>query len=142
MIGPHDADGIVLRVLGRTHPDAGDFWDGNWLRTTLDLAVGPFSGSVAANLRAEELAAFRKDLQRLYEAVEGHVVLSTMERWVELAIDGDGLGHVHVVGEVFDTAGAVGDSVRFHLDIDPTYLPRIIDSLMIIEATWPAVGAT
>jgi hypothetical protein len=37
-------------------------------------------------------------------------------------------------------AGRLGDSMRFRLDIDRTYLPPIIDALRAVENAWPILG--
>jgi hypothetical protein len=130
----------VLRVLGRAHPSATDFWDGNWLRTRIDAVAGDFSGGVTADVRADELADLRAQLDRLYRDGEGDASFTTLEYWINLEFHRDGLGHVQVRGEMFDMAGRMGNSLRFRLDLDQTYLPPIIDALEAVERAWPILG--
>jgi hypothetical protein len=140
VVGPRSTDCIVLTFLGRTHAGASDFWDGNWLRARLTATVRGFVGDVTADLRVDELADFRAQLERLYEVVEADAAFETMERWLDLQFHGDGLGHIEVTGEMYNQAGQMGDSLRFRLEIDRTYLPSIIDALQAVETEWPILG--
>ncbi len=37
VIGRSDSDCVAIKVLGRMHPGADDYWDGNWLAMPLTL---------------------------------------------------------------------------------------------------------
>lgn len=130
---------LAITVLSRMHPDSTDYWDGNWLVSPIDVAVGGFSGRVHAALRAEELRTFRKGLEKLYETLAGEAGLESMEDWIGLTCVGDGLGHVEVTGYVRDEPG-IGNRLTFHLSIDQTFLPGIIASLRGVEAAYPVLG--
>ncbi|MGW0809124.1 WapI family immunity protein [Nonomuraea sp. NPDC002799] len=81
------ADHVAIRVVGRMHPGATDFWDGNWLTSPVLVHVGGFNAKIDAGLRIEELRDFRVDLQRIYAEAQGRAVLSSMEHWVELIVE-------------------------------------------------------
>ena len=140
VIGNAETERLIIRVLDRAHPDADDYWDGNWLRTVLDVSAGYFAGSVAVDLRADELKDLREQLATLYEASEGEASFTTMENWVEILFHRDSLGHVQVRGEVSDNPGRMGNSLRFQYALDQTFLPPIIDALDAAEASWPVIG--
>ena len=140
VIGGTESERIGLSISGPLYSDATDYWDGNWLRAHIGATVGGFVGEVRCDMRTEEFARFRQQLERLYDDVEGDAELSTIEYWLTLRVDGDGLGQVHVDGELFDRVGRMGNSLRFGLDIDRTYLPPIIDALAEIESRWPIKG--
>ena len=64
LAGAPDGDHLSVRVTGRVHPDATDFWDANWLRAELSARGGAFRGAFAADLRADELQAFAGQLDK------------------------------------------------------------------------------
>src|SRR6266481_9165431 len=84
VVGDPPGDHLALRVLGRLHPGADDFWDGNWLATPIKAAVGGFQATVGASLRADELQTFRDALKGLHSALNGEAVLESMEKWLTL----------------------------------------------------------
>lgn len=144
VIGQTEYERVTIRVLGRMHPGADDFWDGNWLITPLTARVGAFRADVegrpAAGLRGDELKSFRQELQTLYERLDGRAELRSLEGWLSLDLVGDGVGHIRVEGEMQDRAGE-GNRLSFRLELDQTFLPPIIESLRAVEATYPLLGA-
>jgi hypothetical protein len=140
VIGGTEFERIEVAITGPPYPAATDYWDGNWLRARISANVGGFVGEVRCDMRTEEFARFRQQLERLYEEVEGDAEFSTLEYWLTLRVHGDGPGHVHVDGELFDRVGRMGNCLRFELEIDRTYLPPIIDALAEIESRWPIKG--
>ena len=136
------ADGgaeLRIRVVGRMHPGATDFWDGNWLVSPIDLVVGGFTGRAAAGLRSEELLRLREGLEMLYESLEGEATLESMEDWLHLTCRGDGRGHVEVLGTLVDQPG-VGNKLTFSLQTDQSFLPELIASLRKVESSYPVMG--
>jgi hypothetical protein len=118
----------------RSSADPGLSW--KWLTVTIELAVGPFRGSFqATGWRSETLSAFRSDLQRLYDTLEGEASSHPdCEGSLAVKMRGDGLGHIEISGEACADA-ACGPWLRFQLpDIDQTYLPGIISAVEEIES--------
>lgn len=138
-IGGGNAEYMAVTVSGRSHPDATDFWDGNWLNARADLRAGGFTGRVDGYLRAEELEQFRGSMAALYESLSGRAVFETMEDWLALTLTGDGKGHIATAGRLVDVPGT-GNELRFSLDLDQTYLPRIIGNLGSIVDAYPVRG--
>ena len=85
-------DAIVLRPLGRTHPGCIDYWDGNWLRTQIELRAGGIQGKIATDRRTDELAAFRDQLHAVYADLSGEARLVSLEDGIDLRAVGDGRG--------------------------------------------------
>ncbi len=139
VVGGSERERVAIRVLGRMHPGATDYWDGNWLLSPIEVAVGGFVGRAQAGLRTEELRSFREGLEKLYKTLEGEARLDSMEEWLSLDCRGDGLGHVEVRGSVRDEPG-VGNELTFRLSLDQTFLPPIITSLSGVEAVYPVLG--
>ena len=140
-VGDPAGDHISIRVLGRLHPGADDFWDGNWLATPIEAVVGNFQGKVGASLRAEELRSFRDALRILYTTLDGDAVLKSMEEWLTLRIAAASRGRLEVTGTLLDRPGD-GNQLIFKIDdLDQSYLPRIIDSLDEVEPFFPVLGS-
>jgi hypothetical protein len=132
-------DLVTVKILGRMHPGADDYWDGNWLLSPIEIQVGGFSGEVPAGLRSEELRRFREQLERLYRTLEGEARLESIEEWILLVCQGDGMGHINVKGFVRDRPG-IGNRLNFDLCFDQTHLPSLLDQLRKIEAAYPELG--
>jgi len=140
-VGDPSGDHISIRVLGRLHPGADDFWDGNWLATPIEAVVGKFQGKVGASLRADELRSFRDALRILYATLTGEAVLKSMEEWLTLRIAAASRGRLEVTGTLLDRPGD-GNQLIFKIDdLDQSYLPRIIDSLDEVETFFPVLGS-
>src|SRR5437870_411567 len=89
-----DGDFLTITLLGRSHPGATDYWDGNWLSASLGVAAGGFRGSVSGYLRAEEIAQFHEQFVRLQESLRGTAEFQTMEGWLSIRVTADGKGHM------------------------------------------------
>jgi len=140
-IGQPAGDHITIKALGRMHPDATDFWDGNWLNTLIVVSAGKFRAEVGASLRSDELAGFREGLQRIYAELRGTASLSSMEEWLSVDVAIESFGKLKVVGRLTDALGG-GNKLSFKIDdLDQSYLPEIIDALQEIEIRYPVVGS-
>jgi hypothetical protein len=135
------AEYVSFWVVGRGHPDSVDFWDGNWLVTSIEAAAGSFRGSVGASMRAEELRAFRKGLETIASQSTGEAVLRSMEEWITLQIRVSSTGRLHVSGDLRDQPGT-GNRLSFKLDTDLAIadLDAMIRSLRAIERSFPVLG--
>jgi len=141
VVGDPSGDHLSIRVLGRLHPGADDFWDGNWLATPIEATVGGFQGRVGASLRADELQAFRDALQGLHSALNGEAVLESMEKWLTLRVAATSRGRLEVQGTLLDRAGD-GNQLIFKIEgLDQSFLPRIIDSLEEVNTFFPVLGS-
>jgi hypothetical protein len=141
MLGRPGADHLAIEVLGRLHPGADDYWDGNWLATPIEVQVGAFRATVGAALRADELQAFREDLRRVCDALGGEAVLASMEDWLSLHLELKPNGHVIVSGRVRDQPGS-GNELTFEFGgLDQSDLVAILDALDEVGVFFPVVGS-
>lgn len=138
-IGRSSREHVVVCVSRREHPEASDYWDGNWVYASVEIAAGVFRGTFEAQLRAEDFVRFRDQLRPLYENLGASATFDTMEGWLGIDIKGDGKGHFHAACTAVDQPG-VGNRLTFGIDFDQTELPDILRGLDAICTAVPVIG--
>ena len=131
-IGEEDHEYAHVEVMGAN----GD----GWLPSRVTVRAGSFQGEFPSYLDCWAFARFAAQLRELHKLLKGTATFSTYEKQLELDLVGDGLGHVTVRGEAMDYAGT-GNRLTFHLDIDQTYLPKILGDVEAIVAAFPPPAA-
>ena len=139
VIGKESSEHVAIRISSRERVGSEDYWDGNWLNAEVSVVVGSWQGQFNAYLGSYDFVRFRKELENLYEKLTGEANFATLDSKLYFAFHGDGLGHIHVDGTACDYSGT-GNTLRFSLELDQTYLPNIITQLMKIEGAYPVVG--
>lgn len=140
VIGEPGGDRVAIRLMGRMHPGADDFWDGNWLISPVEVTAGDFHGTVAAGLRSEELRQLREGLERLHADMAGEAALESMEGWLSLSVAVRSRGRLEIRGRAVDRPGD-GNQLAFAIaDLDLSHLPPVIEALAGAEAAFPVVG--
>jgi hypothetical protein len=129
-IGTNAGDHVIVEIDGR--PDEHD----DWLAATVSVHAGAFSATIDATLVTCDFPRFRTQLEALYKTLTGSAVFETIERQLDISCVGNERGGIVVVGIVQDRVGN-GNELKFRLDIDQTYLPRIIAELYGIESEFP-----
>lgn len=134
-------NGDLLRItlLGRSHPGATDFWDGNWLWATVEVRAGAFRGSVCGDLRADELFRFLRQLVTLQESLGGTAEFQTMEGWLSLRLVGDGQGHMACRCVLRDKPG-IGNALECTLTTDQTFIRETAAQLAAAVQAFPVIG--
>jgi hypothetical protein len=138
--GGAEADYLTLTLHGRSLPHATDYWDGNWLACTADVAAGAFRGSLDRLLRNEDIIRFHDRVAELYERLTGEAVFDTAEGWFDLRLIGDGRGHIDARGQLCDDP-VHGNVLEFRLFFDQTYLPPLLAQLRAAMQRFPVVGS-
>ncbi|MBE3203600.1 WapI family immunity protein [Parafrankia irregularis] len=140
MLGRRGSDHVLIRVVDRMYPGAGDFWDGNWLTSPIAARIAGFTADLDAALRADELCSFRKELQNLHRKLRGSARLVTLEEWIKVEVRCERNGHLEVEGEL-STSSPAHNRLRFSLPgLDQTDLVPLIDALLAIERRFPVRG--
>lgn len=137
--GGPDADYVILTVHGRSLPHATDYWDGNWLACTAEVAAGAFRGSLDRLLRNEDIGRFYDRVAELYERLSGEALFDTLDGWFDLRLIGDGRGHIEARGRLCDDP-VHGNVLEFRLFFDQTYLPPLMAQLRDAMEAFPVVG--
>jgi hypothetical protein len=130
---------LNITLLGRSHPGAADYWDGNWLRAAVKVEAGGFRGSVSGDLRANELAQFLHQFAGLQKSLQGTAKFETMEGWLSIQVTGDGRGHMEFRCTVLDEPG-VGNSLDCTLASDQSFTATTIAELAEAVQEFPVVG--
>jgi hypothetical protein len=139
-IRDEDDDFLLLRLHGRRHPDATDFWDGNWLDCSAEVAAGAFRGDLRRGLRVNELESFCQQLAVLCHRLTGEAVLDSMEHWLRVRVTGDGRGHLAISCRLCDDP-AFGNTLDCRLYFDQTFLPGSLRQLEQALHTYLGVSA-
>ena len=138
-IGRLQGSRVLLDVKGRKEPTAEDYWEANWLVVGMTVEMGHWRGRFDVDLRAEEFERFLLELRHLYEQLDSVAEFATMERWLSLRLEGDGLGHIKVAGEARDRPGSE-DRLLFTTGLDQTDLAELIHELQAVVAEFPVRG--
>jgi hypothetical protein len=138
-VGGENSEFLALTILGRSHPDARDYWDGNWVRALVEVAAGGFRGEVSGDVRAEELSSFHGEVARVFESSSGEARFSTMEDWLSIVVAGDRCGGIKLSCEVRDLPG-IGNTLAFRLALDQTYLRPMVEQLRRAVVEFPVIG--
>jgi hypothetical protein len=143
-LGDETTSYISVEILSRERPDATDYSDGNWLNSVVEVSAGPWRGSYRASVRADEFADFYKQLQVLYVDTDAQPAqFHSMEPWLQLTVErSDRLGHLRVVGRAQAEPFFEGHNLlQFVLELDQTYLPRVLDELEQVLNEFPVIGS-
>ena len=138
-LGGEEAEYLTLAIHGRNRPESEDYWDGNWLWCTAEVAAGAFRGSVSNVICNEDLMRFLPRLEDLNQRLDGEALLDTLEGWLDLRVIGVGHGQVEVSGSLCD-ASVGGNQLEFCLALDQTFLPAVIGQIRAAVEAFPIVG--
>ena len=104
IIDGHESGRLNVKVYTRQH-NATDYWDGNWLLSSIEIESGGFTGNFGASLRSEELKLFRDHIVKIYSQEITVASFQTMEEQLRIRIEGDKLGHFTADCDVMDKVG-------------------------------------
>jgi hypothetical protein len=140
VVGRTDGDHLTVRVLGRMHPEASDYWDGNWLISPIIAQLGAFTAHVRAGLRLDELRSLKLGLERMHQELRGEATLASLENWISLTIVCRPNGTLAVTGTLNDEPD-IGNVLQFGIDgLDQTDVPAMLSALAAIERNYPILG--
>ena len=129
--------GFRMWVRGRQFPDSTDEWDGNWLGVTacvqhLQARVW-VSGSILTTM---DLAAWRDGCVKLLSGVADTASLEPIEPELKVTMrKTDPLGHLEMRVDI--TPDHLQQEHTFRIEVDQSYLPRLIGELEAILGDYP-----
>jgi hypothetical protein len=131
--------GLRIWISGRQFPDANDYWDGNWLLVTAScVSAGAQVVTQGPILHLSELRHWLNGLKDLLQAVEGEAELPCMEPnlWATVRLGKTGSGSL----AVSITPDPLKERHEFEIEIDQSYLPRLVRELEDILTRYPLKG--
>ena len=131
---------LKVALLGRLNSGANDYWDGNWIRSAVDVQAGGFRGSVSGDLRIEELASFFDQMSQLQKSLRGIAEFETMEAWLSIRVTGDGRGHMECRCVIRDDPSIGNTLFDCTLASDQTFTQATITELAAAMQAFPVVG--
>jgi hypothetical protein len=134
--GYSEMERLEVEVQGYERTATGEYYDDNWLNTTIRVRAGGFRGNVDASILTVELVAFLDQLDPLCETLQGTAEFSTLEGQLHLQLTGDRKGHIELIGEILDQAG-IGNKLRFKLKFDQSMLRSSIRELENVVTQFP-----
>ena len=139
-LGGQQHEFLRIMVSSRKYTDAEDYWDGNWLNCEVEVMAGRFRGRVLGTFRAEEFARLRSDVASLVESDEGQASFATMECQLSFELIKDKMGGVRCKGVLMEDP-AQEDRLIFSVQLDQSYLPRLLSELDEVVAAFPVRGS-
>lgn len=134
--GGEDRERIQILVYGYERAPVGDYHDDNWLSVEVKVNAGAFNGKFQAAFLTEEIVSFLEELRILHSALRGKANFTTMEEQLSLTLEGNGLGHISLLGKTSDQPG-IGNQLQFHLSLDQTQLQASLHSLEAVVNEYP-----
>ena len=139
-LGKTQEERVEVEVQGYERAVSGDYHDDNWLTAEVRIRAGRFRGKVDAAILTVELQGFLVQLRTLHETLRGVAKFETLEEQLQLTLNGDGLGHIDVTGEVADEPG-IGNRLLFKLHLDQSQLGASIRELESVTSRFPIRAA-
>lgn len=134
-----EEDRLRIQFSGWERPDATDVDGANRVEARVAVANGAFRADYECSFHGEDLRTFHDRLVELRHDLEGKVALSSVEKKIEFEIEGDGLGRFEIAGRAVDEPGS-GHRFWWHLKIDQTALPGLLESMDAIVRRFPVRG--
>jgi hypothetical protein len=132
--------GFKLWVHGRGHPEATDFWDGNWFRITAAYLTPHFIAICEDNiLHGSDVASSLEAACRMYETLDGDFTFATLEPGFDLHFSARQHGRIDLEAN-FVTDGLRREEYRNLIEIDQSYLPAFIRGPRLVLSRFPLVG--
>ena len=119
---------VALAVGERAYADSDEPFDRDWVTARMAVRVDAFAGASAGLVRVDELIGFQNSLKHLAGTLRGQTRFETLEDWFRLDLEGDGLGHIAIEGELRDEYDG-GQSLNFAFEIDQTALAAPLAAL-------------
>lgn len=136
----HGADRLVIEVIRRTHIDATDIWDGNWLASNIEVKAGVFTCALLCDLRADAFEKFRDELDVLVKntaIIGGCAGFHTLEPWIDIQITSDGAGRSEMYTEI-KSALRSGHQLNVVFQLDRNHLEGMLAQVQTICRKFPA----
>jgi hypothetical protein len=137
--GINENDFIRIDVNGLKFPLAELDWDRNTLDSVVKLKVGGFSANLLTDLMTTDFKLFKRELEILYNNLNGTATFEGIEGDVLIHIKGDGIGYLSADCFLTDFLPD-GNELKCGIGFDQTLIPKLIKQLEKITAEFLITG--
>jgi hypothetical protein len=130
---------VTIDVQSRTYPHSDEYWDGNWINSTIEVVVPGYRAYFCGELRTDEIFQFLQDLKEMYNSLSGFAKLNSMEGLIELYAEINPLGKLQWTGKTTYPIG-IGNTLEFRLCNDQSFVPNLISELQLVMKQFPVIG--
>ncbi len=130
---------VEIDVLSRSHPKSLDYWDVNWIITTIKIELPGYLVQFNADLRTDELKDFLDELNRISSNLRGKAILKNLDNYVHVECEINHKGQLLWSVRTCYPAG-YGAVLTFEFKSDQSYLQRLVKELEAILALFPVIG--
>lgn len=131
---------VRIETIERRYTDADNDWDSNWIKSQVTVKSGSFYGEYMAEFMTVDFAQFEIELSHLYDNLSGIAEFSDIEGYLELKIQGDGIGHFEMNVDACDNPGYEARHLTFTMHFDQTYIKGFVNHLKKITEEFPTIG--
>lgn len=131
-----DSGKVQIDVHGYENPRAVDPDDANWLRASVLLGAGPFSGSFDLTITTHDLAVLRERLGVTVKAMTGSVEFETTEGDLILRLAFSTSGRTQVSG-IAQPSASPGTALHFQFESAPDDLYQTLQQLAELTEAFP-----
>lgn len=131
-------DFLKIELNKRSFPNAELNWDKNWIDSHVSFRARNFRGAIVTNFASFDFEKFKKELDNLYDDLDGQAEFKTLEDQLRINIKGDGIGHFkcEILARESYYAGA---TMTFNLKFDQTQIKYLSAQLEGILSKYPNV---
>ena len=135
-----DAGDIIrLEPIHLTYPKAVEDWDRNWIKTSVTVKGGVFSGQFIADFLTTDFESFKRQLKILDNDFNAGATFEPMEGQLTMKIKGDGLGNFELDCKA-SPEPHLGQTLSFSINFDQTEIKGYIRQLDKITRAFPITG--
>lgn len=123
-----DTGHLTFEVSDYERPTASDVYDANWLKTTISVSAGPFSGRFKANLTTWDFAKLHEQLAKAVEQLSGRLDFESSESDIVLAVEFSHRGTA-TVSALLRPNGSEKTTLSFTCETDQSALSNTVRQL-------------
>jgi hypothetical protein len=130
---------VEIDVLAREYPNSSDYWDGNWVISTVKVEIPGYYVDFNASLRTDDIRDFVNDLKLMNRHLSGKAILKNLDSFIHFEGEMNKLGHIEWSGETCYPGGS-GALLTFEFVSNQSYLEGLIKELEDITYVYPVIG--
>jgi hypothetical protein len=130
---------IEIEAIGRKYPNTTDYWDINWLVSTINVNIPGYKACFNASLTTYEIRDFYTELTRMETKLKGQAKLNNIDGYLDIECEMNRTGRMMWSAELCYPAGH-GALLSFDFESDQSYLGDLIKQLEQLLRVYPVIG--